>query len=126
MLVTGTPVDIAADRQLLNHIMVNLVSNAFKYSTSAREPEVEIKYGPEKISLSVRDFGIGIPDAEKKNLFQSFFRASNVDNIQGTGLGLVIVKQFVDAHGGTIALESKENEGTVVSIEFRVEQPSNT
>jgi PAS domain S-box-containing protein len=126
VLVSGTPVEFSADRQLLNHIMVNLISNAFKYSTTAKEPEVEIHYQSEKITLSVRDYGIGIPDAEKKNIFQSFFRASNVENIQGTGLGLVIVKQFVDAHGGTISLDSKENDGTRVSIEFKIKDESNT
>jgi PAS domain S-box-containing protein len=124
VLVSGTPVEFNADQQLLNHIMVNLISNAFKYSTPAREPEVMIDYQHEIISLSVRDYGIGVPDLEKKNLFQSFFRASNVENIQGTGLGLVIVKQFVDAHGGTISLDSKENEGTRVSIEFKIRKES--
>ena len=68
---------------------------------------------------SVIDFGIGIPVQEQKNLFQSFYRASNVENIQGTGLGLTIVKQFVEMHQGTIQIKSQQGKGTEVILNFK-------
>lgn len=64
----------------------------------------------------MKDFGIGIPDEEKSQLFQSFFRAENTINIEGTGLGLVILKQFVELHSGTVSIESQEGRGTTVTV----------
>ena len=70
--------------------------------------------------VSVKDFGIGIPEGEQKSLFDNFYRASNVSKIDGTGLGLSLVKKFVGMHGGNIVCVSKENEGTEMLVSLPV------
>jgi signal transduction histidine kinase len=107
------------DPRLLRHIVMNLLSNAQKYSSANRLPEVTVEYLPEEVNIRVKDFGIGIPADEIQHLFTSFYRASNTENIQGTGLGLVIVKQLVDMHGGSVHVESTFGSGS----EFIVNLP---
>lgn len=116
MEVTGTPRPIQADPHLLSHALTNLITNALKYSVECPEPEVTLSYEEPQVSIRIRDFGIGIPRSEQANLFQTFFRASNTINIQGTGMGLVIVKVFIEMHGGTIRIESDEGKGTLVLV----------
>lgn len=70
------------------------------------------------MTITVKDFGIGIPEEDQKNLFTEFFRAKNVENIQGTGLGLIIVKKYVELLDGNISFLSNLNEGTSFKIEF--------
>ncbi|MFM9075715.1 MAG: sensor histidine kinase, partial [Bacteroidota bacterium] len=64
----------------------------------------------------VVDHGIGIPQSDLESIFDSFYRASNVENIQGTGMGLAIVKQFVDMHNGTVRIESTQGAGSTVTV----------
>ena len=80
--------------------------------------ELETVVKGEKITLCVKDKGIGIPEDDKQNLFRRFFRSSNVTNIQGTGLGLHIVSKYTELMNGTINVESKEGEGTTFIITF--------
>ncbi|KAB2914239.1 MAG: sensor histidine kinase [Bacteroidetes bacterium] len=75
-----------------------------------------MKFDRKLVQITIKDYGIGIAENDLKNLFQSFYRGSNALTIPGTGLGLVIVKQFVEMHGGTIELESKLNRGTTIQI----------
>ena len=75
-----------------------------------------LHYLEDSVTISVKDHGIGIPDKDKEGLFESFNRASNVGDIEGTGLGLVIVKQFVEMHGGTISLESELKKGSTFKV----------
>jgi len=103
---------------LISQIVTNLATNALKYSIGKPAPVLTVDWGEDLFSISVRDFGIGIPKIDQQSLFQTFYRASNVENIQGTGLGLVIVKQFTDLHGGKIFIESDVNVGTCVKLEF--------
>ena len=70
----------------------------------------------DSIQITVIDYGIGIPEEEQINLFSSFFRASNTISYHGTGLGLGIVKQFIEIHGGKVTIESKINQGCKVII----------
>lgn len=116
--VTGDPVAVSADPILLTHILTNLVSNALKYSPGKKEPEVTIEFRQENVRVCVRDYGIGIPENEVQSIFDSFFRASNAEHIQGTGLGLVIVKQFLDIHNGKLSVTSAMGEGTTFCIEL--------
>ena len=104
------------DAGLLRLILDNLLSNAKKYSPESSTINVSLRGQEKSIVLSVQDEGIGIPKLEQQNLFESFHRASNVGTIGGTGLGLTIVKACVDAHRGSISLESQENKGTSISI----------
>lgn len=116
--VKGQVRSFSGDAALLTHVFTNLISNALKYSKDAAAPEMSLIFEPDGVRVELRDFGIGIPEEEKGKLFQTFYRASNASGIQGTGMGLVVVKQFVEIHGGSINIESKENSGTTVTISF--------
>ncbi len=112
----GTERQVLLDSQLISHVVSNLVNNALKYSQGKQDPEVLIAFEKDLVNISITDFGIGIPLKDQQGLFESFSRASNVGDIEGTGLGLVIVKQFVEMHGGTITYESKVNKGTTFTV----------
>lgn len=124
--IAGTPRPFIGDPTLLSHAITNVVNNALKYSKGCPPPEVSLHFDEEGVVLAVRDFGIGIPEGEKDKLFDTFYRATNVTNIQGTGMGLVIVKQFIELHKGTIRLESEEGKGTVVIINLPYIAPGET
>ncbi|EIA09092.1 PAS domain-containing sensor histidine kinase [Flavobacterium frigoris] len=111
-----------SDESLLIHILTNLINNAFKYSIGKATPCLIINYLENKLEIEVIDYGIGIPEHEVEHLFTSFFRASNTNTIIGSGLGLVIVKQFTRFLSGTIELKTKENDGTIIKLQFPYEQ----
>lgn len=102
------------DKRLLSHAIINLLTNAFKYS--AGNPILNLSEKDDKVNIEIIDNGIGIPKHEIDNLFQSFYRASNASNIEGTGLGLVIVKEFVNINGGEIYVDSEVNKGSKFTI----------
>jgi PAS domain S-box-containing protein len=107
---------VTTDRHMLRNIILNLISNAIKYSGNGKLVEVTAIVANEKIHVNVRDHGIGIPEADKEHMFERFFRANNAINIQGTGLGLNIVKRYLDLLGGEIAFESQVGKGTTFRI----------
>jgi len=115
--VHGEQTEISIDPNLFTHILTNLLGNSFKYSKNDN-PELEIFYLKNRVEIIVSDHGIGIIKNEIGNLFESFFRGSNVDNAQGTGLGLTIVKQFVELHKGSIEVESIPNKQTIFKIKL--------
>jgi len=122
--VSGIPVSLAADPKLLSHALKNLISNAFKYSENRPNPKVCIHFdNDEEVIIQVIDYGIGIPEKEKESLFHSFYRASNTSNISGTGLGLVITRQFIELHNGSITFTSTENSGTTFRITLPLQYP---
>jgi signal transduction histidine kinase len=106
------------DAKLLRYIISNLLTNALKYSPKDAMVKFDLFCLQEEVILRIKDEGIGIPYADQDELFASFHRACNVGNIPGNGLGLVIVKQYVELHGGEITFASKEGVGTtfIVSI----------
>jgi PAS domain S-box-containing protein len=108
--------DVVLDPNMFRNIIVNLVSNAIKYSKDQQAVEVKARVEPSKLSVSVTDHGIGIPEADQLHLFERFFRAHNAVNIQGTGLGLNIVKKYLDLMGGDIWFESTPDVGTTFSF----------
>ena len=105
------------DAQFTRIIMLNLMSNAIKYSNDNGQIELKIHVN-KKVYISVKDDGIGIPKIDHQHMFERFFRAKNVTNIQGTGLGLNIVKRYVDMMEGTITFESEEGKGTTFAVEL--------
>lgn len=115
---TGTKRKSDIDQVLMSQVLTNLIGNALKYSKDKAEPEVLLEYLPENFKISIKDYGIGIPQDQIPYIYDSFFRARNVENIQGTGLGMVIVKKFVEMHKGNIEVNSIENEGTTFTITF--------
>lgn len=110
------------DPQILKHILSNLVSNAVKYSDVGDQITVALTHSNGGITLSVEDQGVGIPLEDQKHLFERFFRAHNVTHIQGTGLGLNLVKKYLDLIGGTIEYQSAESKGSI----FKISLPKNT
>lgn len=112
----GDQDEILMDRQLLRNILLNLLSNAIKYSPVASTIGLEVTTVPHKLKLSVRDEGIGIPVAEQRYIFKRFFRANNTSDIQGTGLGLNIVKRYVKLLKGNIYFNSVLNKGTTFTV----------
>lgn len=109
---------INADKKLLRNILINLLSNAAKFSQEDSSIEIKVKSEQEQTTLSVKDRGIGISEKDQEHLFNMFYRASNVTNIQGTGLGLHIVKRYLDLMNGTVNLRSQLGKGTTITITF--------
>ena len=107
---------IQLDPNLIKNVIINLLSNALKYSSAEKCPELKLLFGRENTTIQVIDYGIGIPKPDLKKLFGSFFRASNIGNVEGTGLGLVVVKYFVELHGGSIKVQSKLGKGSVFTV----------
>ncbi|MGZ3862194.1 MAG: PAS domain-containing sensor histidine kinase [Bacteroidia bacterium] len=105
-----------SDKQMLRNILLNLISNAIKFSEENKIIIVRTKITDSEISIVVTDQGIGIPKEEHENMFGRFFRAKNVTNIQGTGLGLNIVAKYLEALHGKIEFTSELNKGTTFSV----------
>lgn len=104
------------DERLLRHILTNLLSNAAKYSPAGGSVDWRVERYGDRVVFQVRDQGIGIPADDLRHLFSSFFRASNVGTLPGTGLGLAIVMRSVELHGGTVAVNSQVNQGTLFTV----------
>lgn len=112
---TGTPF-VLSDSSLLKHIVLNLVSNAIKFSPEGATIHLHTSVTKKMLILSVRDNGIGIPPEDIQHLFERFFRGGNVSNIQGTGLGLHIVRKYAELMNGIISCKSELNKGTEFTI----------
>ena len=110
--------EVLLDKKLLNHILLNLFSNAIKYSKEDGVIKCVVEVVEDELVIMIKDDGVGIPLREQKHLFTRFFRGSNVINIQGTGLGLNIVQEYLEVMNGTIEFESKENEGTTFVVKI--------
>lgn len=106
------------DKHLLRNILNNLLSNAIKYSPEGARIEVRSNIKNGLLTLSVKDEGIGIPQADQEHLMTRFFRATNATNIQGTGLGLTIVRRYLDMMNGKIWFESEEFVGTTFYVKI--------
>lgn len=116
---TGTE-HVKTDKKFLKNILINLLSNAIKFSAENKDINLDVSLSGQQLLLSVTDEGIGISEADQEHLFQTFFRGRNAQNIQGTGLGLNIVKRYVDLLHGSVALESELNKGTKVTVSIPV------
>ena len=107
---------VKIDKRLLWSIIVNLLSNAVKYSPQKAEINLYLEAQSDRFTVAIEDRGIGIPQQDRNRIFEPFHRGKNVSNIPGTGLGLYIVKKFVDILGGKIKVSSKENQCTKVEV----------
>lgn len=108
--------EFVTDKRLLKNILINLLGNAIKFSAERSVISLVIREQNDYLMLSVKDEGVGISAEDQQHLFSSFFRGKNAVNIEGTGLGLHIVRRYVDLLKGSIQLESKLNSGTTVSV----------
>jgi len=111
---------ISSDEKLQSHIIRNLIHNASKYSEKGTLIKVNIYLLDDNLNIIISDQGIGIPEDDLKHLFEPFFRSGNVGAREGTGLGLSLTKRHVEALGGTIEVESVENQGTTYKLVFPV------
>lgn len=109
---------IKFDSRLIQQVLNNLISNAIKYSLDDAIIKVIVSTNDDSFQISVKDNGIGIASEDQKHLFEAFFRANNVNNIQGNGLGLNIVKESMKLHGGKVFVESELNKGSIFTISF--------
>ncbi len=109
---------VLADADALEQALLNLLTNAMKYSGEAREIELKVRRTDGMAVLQVTDHGLGIPQEEQKRIFEKFYRVSSQHNqgIPGTGLGLTLVEHFVKAHGGEVKVESQPGQGSTFSI----------
>ena len=117
------PESIVADRKLVSHIFTNLLSNAVKYSPNADTVWIDGHLDAGIAVISVRDEGVGIPENQMENLFGQFFRARTAQGIAGTGIGLYLVKKLVEMHGGSIQVQSVENQGSTFEVRLPVDGP---
>jgi len=110
--------DFVSDKRLLKNILINLLSNAVKFSPVQGHIWLQVSHVAEGgLTLAVKDEGIGISEEDQQYLFSSFYRAANAQNIEGTGLGLHIVKRYLDLLQGSIRLESILHKGTTITVE---------
>jgi signal transduction histidine kinase len=118
--------NIQGDLSGLTSVFINLLENAIKYSKDTPSIQVSIERVDEHIEIAIADEGIGIPDKEKKEVFSKFYRVGNEDtrSTKGTGLGLYIVCELVNMHGGSIQIRDNYPKGTVMSVCLPLAQPS--
>lgn len=117
---SGSEIELNVDRNILKNILVNLSSNAIKYSRPNTEIKIRSRINGAYLSIEIEDEGIGIPEDDKEHMFERFFRAHNAVNIKGTGLGLNIVRRYLDLLHGEITFHSEENIGTTFTIKVPI------
>jgi PAS domain S-box-containing protein len=120
--IKGNRFPVFGDKHLMEYAIFNVLSNAFKYSKNETNVVLNLYDDSDSIHLEIIDRGIGIPEKDQLNLFNTFFRASNTYGIQGTGLGLYIVKTFTEKNSGTVQLESELGKGTKVTLTFPIDK----
>lgn len=107
---------VKLDKEMFKNILINLSSNAMKYSAPEKKVHLTTELKNQTLIVTIQDKGVGIPEEDQKHLFETFFRAHNVTTISGTGLGLNIVKRYLDLMGGKIEFVSQENVGTTFKV----------
>ncbi len=114
----GVPVAavLAIDKQMIEQVIPNLLTNSFKYSDPGTIIDVIIEDTGKGFTVEITDRGVGIPKEAHENIFDAFRRGPNVRNIHGTGLGLAISKKFTEMHGGNITFHSEVNKGTTFTV----------
>ena len=110
---------VSLDRELLHHIMVNLLTNAIKFSADDGQVLISSRCDNTTVNICVHDNGLGISEEDRQHLFERFFRGGNVLTIPGTGLGLHIVSKYVELMRGTIDIKSELNKGTEILLNFK-------
>ena len=115
--------DIVADKDGIEQVILNIISNSIKYTPENGHIDVIAKKQDKNVIITIKDNGIGIPDKDKERIFERFYRVDKARSreLGGTGLGLSIAKQIIEAHNGQIILKSKYEEGTEVDIILPIE-----
>ncbi len=113
--------EVTLDKKILKNVLYNLLSNAIKYSEAGKPIDCDIMVENNTVIIKIRDYGIGIPEEDQQFLFTRFFRAHNAENIQGTGLGLNIVKRYLDLLDGDIDFHSELGKGTTFTVRIPIQ-----
>jgi two-component system sensor histidine kinase/response regulator len=118
ILPCPAPAEVEGDEETMEQVFSNLLSNAIQYNRPGGDVKVETRESPEFVAVEVRDTGIGIPKEHLPFIFDQFYQVSRSESkkVKGTGLGLSIVKKIVEAHGGTIQVESEPGKGSVFTV----------
>jgi len=118
--------EIVADRERVLQVMMNIVSNAIKYTPDGGRIEISAGRTEERVWMEVADNGIGIPEADHARIFERFYRVDKARSREsgGTGLGLSIAKEIVDQHQGVLTTVEKQSPGLTVRMELKIEGPS--
>ena len=111
---------VISDKKMIKNVLINLISNAIKFSDEGSTIRVFSSVNGDKAYIAVEDEGIGVSEEDQHHLFSSFFRGKNAINIQGTGLGLHIVKRYLDLLGGSVELKSELGRGTRINLTIPV------
>jgi signal transduction histidine kinase len=122
LAITKTPVYVRADRGKLQQAILNVLSNAYKYSPKGGDVVIDCK--PEddgqNVAVTIRDYGMGMSPEPLQRIFERFYRADASGHIPGTGLGMSIVKEIIEIMGGKVSVSSEPNVGTSVTIRLPV------
>ena len=122
---SGVPYQISADHSMMSNILINIINNAFKYSIGKMSPCLSVKFTKKYLELKLEDKGIGISKEDMKRVFEPFTRGKNVGDIEGTGIGLMVVKLFVEKNNGTLQIKSEQDQGTTILIKFLADDLQN-
>jgi len=116
--------EILADRDAVEEAVINLLSNAMKYSGKKRRIDVRLKVDADHVGIDVKDYGLGIPENEQSSIFDSFYRVreGEAKHVGGTGLGLALVKHIMDSHGGEVRVQSKLGKGSTFTLLFPIQR----
>lgn len=120
--ISSLPAQIIADSKLVGHVFTNLISNAVKYSPDGTEVHISGQTFDDYVEIIIKDAGVGIPADELPDLFSCFYRASTSVGISGTGIGLHLVKNIIDEHGGSIEVESEVGVGSCFTVRLPLTQ----
>lgn len=111
------------DADKVAKIIINILSNAFKYTPEGGDVFVFVEKSYNKLRIKIQDSGCGIDKSEIEHIFERFYQAKEASSVSGTGIGLALVKQLVDLHGGTIDVESEKGAGTIITVSLPCELP---
>jgi signal transduction histidine kinase len=113
ILSGSTGAKIQSDKNKIEQVLINYISNAIKYSPGSSQVEVHLDKEDDNVIVSVKDFGIGIPEDFQNQIFQKFYRAKNTGKIEGLGLGLFLSKKIIEGLGGAVWFKSQLGQGTI-------------
>jgi len=116
--------ELLIDKEAIQQVIYNLLDNAYKYSGDSKNIEIMVESAGDSVKISVKDFGIGIQREEQHKIFDRFFRGGNelTRSVKGSGIGLTIVKKIIEAHGGTVSLDSTPGKGSTFIIHLPLKQ----
>ncbi len=120
--------EVSADKEALGQALLNLVNNAIKYSRDEKYLRLDVRRDGERVVLSVTDRGIGVAKGEQKKIFEKFYRAENslVHETKGSGLGLALVQHIMQAHGGSVEIESAPGKGSTFTLVVPIRKRAET